>query len=198
MDDDVNAELERALEVGRHESVVADDARADTVRRVRDGLQVRDDHDRVGRRLQKDHPRIIPDRGLDVRDLRSVDEAELDLVVGEDAAEEAERAAVGIIGDDDVLAGLDEAESGVNRRHPGGESVAEARAFERREVLFEGEARRVLGPRILEALVPSEALLRVGRGLVDRDGDGAGRRVGLIARVNCCCRKSHNVVNRKW
>src|SRR5690606_38084248 len=42
---------------------------------------------------------------------------------------------------------------------------------------FVGEARRVVGARILEALMAARAFLHIGAGRVDRRHDGAGRRV---------------------
>ena len=44
--------------------------------------------------------------------------------------------------------------------------------------------RRVLRARVLVTLVATEAVLHVCGRLVDRRDDGAGRRVGLLARVN--------------
>ena len=56
-------------------------------------------------------------------------------------------------------------------------------AFDRREVGLERQARRVLRARVLEALVLAERVLHVGRGLIDRRDDRAGRGVGLLAGV---------------
>ena len=56
-------------------------------------------------------------------------------------------------------------------------------AFDRRQVALERHARRVLRAAVLEALVLAELLLHVGRRLVDRRDDGAGRRIRLLAGV---------------
>ena len=66
-------------------------------------------------------------------------------------------------------------------------------ALDRREVRFERGARRVLRARVLEALVPAELVLHVGRGLIDRRDDRAGRRVGLLAGVNADGREARVV-----
>ena len=58
VDDDVGAELERALEVGRHEGVVDRQERAVGVRDLGRAGDVGDLHHRVGRRLDVDHPRL--------------------------------------------------------------------------------------------------------------------------------------------
>ena len=56
--------------------------------------------------------------------------------------------------------------------------------FDRRDVALERHARRVLRAPVFEPLVLPEALLHVGRGLIDRRDDGAGRRIGLLAGMN--------------
>ena len=53
------------------------------MRDVADGLQIRDDHHRIGRRLDKHHLRVVFDCGFDVRNVRRVDEVKLDAVVRE-------------------------------------------------------------------------------------------------------------------
>ena len=59
VDDDVGAELERPLEVGRGEGVVDDDQRAGLVRRLGDGADVDDVQQRVRRRLEPDDARLL-------------------------------------------------------------------------------------------------------------------------------------------
>ena len=57
--------------------------------------------------------------------------------------------------------------------------------FEGGEELLEGEAGRVLRPRVLEAAAGrAEGVLRVGGGLEDRDGDGSRDRLRLLPRVD--------------
>ena len=155
-------------------------------------MQVCHDHHGIGRRLDEDHPRVLFDRRFDVRDVRRVNEIKLDIVVRQNAREETKRAAVGVIRDDDVLARFDEPQRRINRGHPGSEGVTELRAFERSDVAFQREARRVLCPRILETFMLAESFLRVSRSLIDRDGDRARRRVGLLSGMNGCCGETHN------
>src|SRR5689334_2900518 len=57
-------------------------------------------------------------------------------------------------------------------------------AFERRDVPLECLARRVAGAGVLVALMLPEALLDVGRGLIDRRHDGAGEGVGDVSGVH--------------
>ena len=125
-------------------------------------MQVCHDHHGIGRRLDEDHPRVLFDYRFDVRDVRRINEIKLDLVVRQNAREETKRAAVGVIRDDDMLAHFDEPERRINRGHPGSECVAEARAFQCRDVALNGEPRRVVRARVLESLVLAETFLRVG------------------------------------
>src|SRR6185436_61731 len=66
----------------------------------------------------------------------------------------------------------------VDRGHPAGEGEAVLRVLERREVLLERPARRVVRAGVAEALVDAGLLLAEGRGLVDREGDRA--RDGVV------------------
>ena len=49
---------------------------------------------------------------------------------------------------------------------------------------LERRPRRILRAAVLVALVRPERLLHVGGGLINRRDDGAGRWVGLLARVH--------------
>ena len=73
---------------------------------------------------------------------------------------------------------------GVDGRHAGGERVRRLPAFDRGDVLLERQPRRVLRPRVLEALVAANLFLHVGGRLVDRRDDRAGRRIGFLAGVD--------------
>ena len=85
---------------------------------------------------------------------------------------------------------LTKVEIAVIAGHPGGEGARPGAALEHGEVLLERGAGRILRARVLVALVLAERLLDVGRGLVDRDGDGARRGIRLVARVDAVGRES--------
>ena len=62
---------------------------------------------RVGRRLDEQHPRLRRESPRSIElELRRVDVAERQLVARQHLVEQPERAAVGVVGDDDVIAGL--------------------------------------------------------------------------------------------
>ena len=107
MDHDVHAEFQRPLQVRRHERVVANYAGARAVGHLGNRFQIRHDHHGIGRRLDKDHARIVFDCGLDVADVGRVNKAELDAIVRKDAIEQTKGAAVGVVRNDDVLAAFD-------------------------------------------------------------------------------------------
>ena len=97
--------------------------------------------------------------------------------------EEAERAAVGVLRDDDVVAGLEHRADRGDRRHAGREGEPGLAALDRRDVLLEREARRILRARVLVALVHAQLVLDVGGCLIDGRDDRAGRRIRLLAGV---------------
>ena len=115
--DEVGAELDRPLDVGAGERVVDDQPDVVAVREVGRGAQVGDPHHRVGRRLDEQHPRRRRHRALDLVELRRVDVAERQLIARQHLVEQPERAAVGVVGDDDVIAGLQHRGDRADRRH---------------------------------------------------------------------------------
>src|SRR6478672_10180979 len=56
--------------------------------------------------------------------------------------------------------------------------------LDRGDVAFDREPRRVLRARVLEALVMADRFLHVGRRLIDRRDDRAGRRIRLLPGVD--------------
>ena len=98
--------------------------------------------------------------------------------------EQPERAAVRVVGDDDVVAGLEHRAR--SRRSPPCPTRTRTPALPpsiAAMLPFEREARRILRARVLVALVLAELVLHVGRRLVDRRDDGAGRGIGFLAGV---------------
>ena len=67
-------------------------------------------------------------------------------------------------------------------------------ALERGEADLEGSACRVRDARVVVALVGADRVLRVRRRLVDRDDDGAGGRIGLLAVVDRAGLEVHGAI----
>src|SRR6266566_2119231 len=61
--------------------------------------------------------------------------------------------------------------------------MAGVAALDRGEVPLDREPRRILRPAVFVALVLAELVLDVGRRLVDRRDDGAGRGIGFLSGV---------------
>jgi len=70
------------------------------------------------------------------------------------------------------------------RAEPGGEGDAVLGALERRQAGLERTAGRIRGARVVVALVLADRVLEVGRGLVDRHCQRAGRGIGLLPSVD--------------
>src|SRR6185369_3098485 len=119
---------------------------------------------------------------------------ELDVIVRENTIEETRRAAVSVVGDDDVFACFDQSQGCVDCGHAGSECESETCSFKRSDVSFYCGTCRVLSACVLVAFVLSECVLRVRRGLIDRDGNRAGALVRFRSGVYCSCGESHNIV----
>ncbi len=83
-----------------------------------------------------------------------------------------------------MAAAVEHVQHGGRGRQAGGEGVAVAAAFQRRDAALVGETRRVVAARIFVTLVHARAGLHVGRGGVDRRHHRAGARVGRLAGVD--------------
>ena len=193
VEDDVGPEGERSLDRRRSERVVDDDQRPDVARLgspltngLRDCRDIDDLQVRVGRRLEPDEAgapgQLLPERVGAGRQVRVMG---VDAGWAVDALEVAERAAVDVVADDDLIAGDGELGDRRRRRRSARERDPVGAALERRDRPLEPFAGRVLGPGVLVAAPRApDAVLGVGRRLVDRRRNGAGQLVGLGAGVN--------------
>ena len=107
VDDQIRAEVDRPLDVGTGERVVHDHEDPARVRQLAGALEIRQPQCRVGRRLEEQHLRRGPDRLLDLVEPGRVHVAEVELILPEHPLEQSIRAAVCIVGDDDVVARLE-------------------------------------------------------------------------------------------
>ena len=186
VDDDVGAELERPLEVGRGERVV-------------------DDHQRARRRAPPPRPSRcrstfssgfvgVSTQTMRVRSSRCSSRPAVDLLGGDereavalrlvDLGEQPVGAAVDVVHADDVVAGLEQVHDRRRRAEPGRVGKPVLGAFQRGEAGLERRPRRVPGARVVVALVHSDVVLGVRRRLVDRRDHRPGRRVGLLPVVD--------------
>ena len=184
VEDDVGAEIERALEVRGRERVVDDQQGAGRLRGAATARDVDEVEQRVRRRLDPDEPRVADERARVRRELGGCRVREAVALRLVHLREHPVRAAVDVVDADDAVAGVEQVHDRRRRADPGGERVAVRGVLERREALLERRAGRVRAARVVVALVDADRLLRERRGLVDRRRHRAGRRVGLLAGVD--------------
>ena len=130
----IGAELDRPLDAGTGEGVVHDEPDVVAMREIRRRPQVRDAHHRIGGRLDEQHPCRRRERALDVVKLRRVHVTEGQAVALQHLVEQAEGAAVRVVGHDDVVAGLQQRGDGADRRHAGREGEPGVARLDRCEV----------------------------------------------------------------
>src|SRR5436190_13301117 len=182
--DDVRAEVEWLLEEWRGEGVVDEEQCIGTVRDLSRRTEVGDAHQRIGRRLDEDHPRGRGHRIGDALRIARVDVAETKPEVLQQPVEQPEAPAVHVLAADHVIARSEELHDRVEAAHSRAEGEAVTPALERGDVALEGLASRVLSPRVLVPLVLAETLLDVSRGEVHGGHDGTGQRLWPLAGVD--------------
>ena len=185
MHDDIDAELERPLEVRAAECVVGDGKQAFPPGQVDDRFEIDDLEQRIGRRLDPQHARVGPDRCLDGSKVGEIGEADVQASrAAAHAVHQPVGAAIDVVGGDDMRAGVEQFQYVGDRREPRAEGEGGDPAFEVGHRALEGEARRVLAAGVFEPLVYAGALLAIGRRRVDRHHHRAGGRVVALAAVD--------------
>jgi hypothetical protein len=194
--DHVGAERQGPLQVRRGERVVHDEQRPGVMGDLCERGDVGDAQERVGGRLHPDHPGVGPDGGAYGLDAGHRHRVVLQAPSGQDLGDEAVRAPVGVVGNDDVIARLaDRPEQRVFGRHSGCEREPAHAALKRREALFQRGTGGVGGTAVLIAAAqPPDAVLLVGGDLIYRRDDRPRGGVGILASVNGKCVEAGHVV----
>ena len=117
MDDEIRAEVDGPLDIRAGKGVVHDQANPARVGDLGGAAKIGEAHHRVGRGLDEQQLGVRTDRLLDLLRLGRVDVAELELIAGQHPVEEPERAAVGVVGDDHVIARLQQGRDRADGRH---------------------------------------------------------------------------------
>ena len=162
VDHHVRAQSEGLLKVWGHERVVDNQFDFFRAADARDGFQVGQRHQGIGRSFHIDHARVFSQRALDVLGIRSVDVGEFEAVAGEDLIEQSRNAAVKIVSADHVIAGFEHGADGIDCRHAAAEDARGDAAFERSQIRFQAIARRVGGTRVVVADVLAQFFLNIG------------------------------------
>src|SRR5208282_473787 len=184
VDNHIGAELDRTLEIRRHESVVHDNFGTVLVAEFADGTQIAELHQRVRRRLEENQARVLLEGALDRFEIGSVDIGERQSEVREHLVEQARRPSVKIVSGNDVVSSLEHGRDGVDGGHSAGENFRGDSCFERGEIGLEAIAGGIRDARIFVAFVFPDLFLDVSGGSVDGDVDRACRGFGFLSGVN--------------
>ena len=128
----------RPLEIGREERVIANGNSAVPVSHGGHGFQIHQVHERIGRRFDPHRFNVAGE----IHRLAQIHVAGGDLLAAQDAFEEAVRAAIKVVVDQDGVACLEHHEHGSLGGHAGSESKSGRAAFERGETGLQHLARR--------------------------------------------------------
>src|SRR6266545_1463323 len=171
MENEMEAELDGTLQDGRGEGPVNRRDEAAASGQIRDEGQIHDLDQRVGRGFDVEPARLPPDRLLELRARLGLHERRHHTHRLEHVAEETQRAAVKVLGRNDVVARVDMREKG---RRDGSHSRREERrilrAFEGRELLLRRSDGRVAFAGVEG--IGRAALRRPGERVRVRKGEG--------------------------
>ena len=166
---DVRAQLERALEIGGEEGVVHHRDCARALGQRGDAADVRHAHHRVGRRLEVDHFRPLAQLRFHRGGVAEVGQQEADAEAAENLFQQPVGAAVDVVGDNDLVAALQQREAGRHRGQPACERERAHAAVEQAHFFLQRAAGGVVAAGVG---VGRFAVVDEGGGLVDGAGDG--------------------------
>ena len=194
MNRDIGAVIERFQQDRRGDGIVDHQRHAMAMRDLCQRFDVADIARRIADGLGENRLGILVDQSFDGVGLVAFGETGGNALARQDMAEQGVRGAVELRHRDDVAAGVGKVnESKMQRRLAAGDRERADAAFELANALFQNRGGRVRNPAVAKAfrleIEQSGAVIGavegVGRGLVDRNRDGLGRRIGFVAGVNC-------------
>ena len=182
---DIESEFNRPLDPGAGKGVVGNRDDFPLARRLRDRFEINQLEERVARRLDPDHARVLLYGALEVSRIGHVDEREIEIGrTPPDAFEQTKGSAIKIVADNDVRTAVDQLKNRRHRRKTGGESPAARATFQIGDAPLVGETRRINRTRVIETFMFSWALLNVGRSGVNWRHDRSGGWIGFLTGVN--------------
>ena len=156
------------------------------------GFQIKDVHQGVGRRLRPDQFRVWTDRCPEGIQIPQIDKLHIQAMLDRNGRQQAVRAAIQIVVDDDVVACGKEGDSRCLCRHACAEGKPVRTAFEGGDTVLQGLARRIPRSGIVERPHLPDALIGKGRYLINGLHHSAVGRVGFLPGVNRKCFKFHD------
>ena len=193
MHGDVGAVVERLEQDRRRNGVVDDQRHAMTVRDFGQRLDVADIAGGIADGLGEHRFGVRVDQSLDRVRLVAVGKAAGDTLARQHMAEQGVRRAVELRDGDDVAAAIGEVgECEMQRGLAGRDRQRADAAFEFGDALFQNRRGRIGDPAVAIAVgfeieqrgAVIGAVEGIGGGLIDRNGDGLGGRIWLVAGMN--------------
>ena len=184
VDHDVGAEGERALQVGGGEGVVDHDQGAPAVGELGHRGDIGDGEQRIGGALDPHHAGLGPPRPGQGGQVPHLDGIEGEPGRAMDLGGQAIGPPVGVVGQQQMVAGTQEAQDGVAPGEAAGEGHPVGATLQGGDAVLEGGPGRVAAAAVLVAPVLTDRGLGEGGGLVDRRDDRAGGRIGVLAGVD--------------
>ncbi len=181
---EIGAKRKRVLQKRRGERVVDDEQSPMVLEQVGDAPDVDDFQIGVRRCLGPDQPGFGPDRSTDLLQVTHVDQGVVDAVAADDFGHKTMGAAVGVVGENDMVTGSQEVGDVLCSGQTAGVSEPPGGPFQGGHDILQRGAGGIVSPAVFVRAELIDALLHEGAGLVDRCGDGAGRGVGLLPGVN--------------
>ena len=190
MEDDIGPVIEWALQVWRGKGVVDAEDRSGILSHLCDGRDVGYPQHRIGRRLQPHQSGVGPNRTLNRFQIGRIGNAPLEPLLSEHAGKEPKGPAVGIVGQEHVVAGAQQIAHQGRGRHPGGRRHRSAarslgHTLQRGKRVLERGSGGVVGAGVLVTGVFSRGILGVGRCGVDGNHHRTGGRIRILARMDC-------------
>ena len=194
MNGDIGAVIERFEQDRGRDGIVDDEWHAVAMRDFRQRLDVTDIAGGIADGFGKNRLGVLVDQLLDRIGLVAVGKAGGDALARQYVREQGVRGAVELRNGDDVAAGVGEIDQReMQRRLSGGDRECADAAFEVGNALLENRGGRIGDPAVAVAFgfeveqcgAVIGAVERIGHRLVDRNSDGLGRRIGIVAGVNC-------------
>jgi hypothetical protein len=207
MHHDVGAVVDRPAQIGGGERVVDDERNSGALRHRGNRRDVGDDAARIGDRLDEDRLGLGRDGALESPDVVRIGPHHVPAEVLEGVIELVDRAAVELLGRDELLARLHQAVHHDDLRGmTGGDREPGGAALERRHPLLQHRRRRIAdaGIDVAEGLQAEQRgrmvdILEHERGgLIDRRRARTGRGIGLGAGMNCQGREAGDALGHGW
>ena len=164
MDHQIKTKFDRPLDPWCGEGVVGDRKNFVFARNFRDRFQIDDFEQRIARRFDPNHSRVLFDRRLKARCVGKIDISKIEIRgATPDFFEQTKRAAIEIIADDNVRSAFEQIERGRHGGESGSKGKTAGAALEIGNAFFVSKPGRIDRARIIVAFVFARTFLDIGR-----------------------------------